>query len=183
MSISKSNALQSTNSPHVKWEQTAGSRQRGLGLGLGLGIFAFAIITINTICRAIPILLAKHGSMGQSDEQKFNALWKTATTTTIATKTTTEATLEDSQNEIQLICSSNWQTVIICHVYGHWHKVESKFCYPSHIAFYTYHLNCPWMAVILFFSFLSFNFCYPFLLPFLLISPAQLQGLRAYLYL
>lgn len=99
----------------------AGSRRRGLwlGLGLGLGIFAFAIITINTICRAIPILLAKHGSMGQSDEQKFNALWKTATTTTtIATKTTTEATLEDSQNEIQLICSSNWQTVIICHVYG-----------------------------------------------------------------
>lgn len=121
MSISKSNALQSTNSPHVKWEQAAGSRRRGLwlGLGLGLGIFAIAIITINTICRAIPILLAKHGSMGQSDEQKFNALWKTATTTTtIATKTTTEATLEDSQNEIQLICSSNWQTVIICHVYG-----------------------------------------------------------------
>lgn len=55
--------------------------------------------------------------MGQSDEQKFNALWKTATTTIVATKTTTEATL-DSQNEIQLICSSNWQTVIICHVYG-----------------------------------------------------------------
>lgn len=123
MSISKSNALQSTNSPHVKWEQPAVSRRRGLWLGLrlGLGIFAFAIITINTICRAIPILLAKHGSMGQSDEQKFNALWKTATTTIVANKTTTittVATLEDSQNEIQLICSSNWQTVIICHVYG-----------------------------------------------------------------
>lgn len=167
-----------------------GSRRRALwlGLGLGLGIFAFAIITINTICRAIPILLAKHGSMGQSDELKFNALWKTATTT-IATKTTTEATLEDSQNEIQLICSSNWQTVIICHVYGENQAGDTG---TRSSQSFVIHLTLPFILItwtvhgwqlFYFFSFLSFNFCHPFLLPFLLISPAQLQGLRAYLYL
>lgn len=46
-------------------------------------------------------------------------------------------------------------------------RVE-KFCYPSHIAFYTYHLNCLWMAVI-FFLFIFFchsifvQFSFPFL--------------------
>lgn len=91
--------------------------------GTGIGSVAFAIITINTICWDIPILLAKHGPMGQSDERKFNALWKTA-----ITRTTCKAI---AKTKFNWYAPSNWQTVIICHVYRessrrHWHKVESK---------------------------------------------------------